>query len=72
MVVTSKPEAVRVAEQSVESSASAVEWAAIVAGALGAIGISIILFTRGSVLQSFAPNIRPSRCGLVDRYAICG
>lgn len=35
-------------EQSVESSASAVEWAAIIGGALGAVGISIILFTLGS------------------------
>ena len=38
----------RVAEQSVESSASAVEWGAIIGGAFGAIGISIILFTLGS------------------------
>jgi MFS family permease len=50
MSVTSKAEAVRVPEQSVESSASAVEWAAIVGGALGAVGISIILFTLGSGL----------------------
>jgi hypothetical protein len=35
----------RVPEQSVESSASAVEWAAIAGGALAAIGVSIILFT---------------------------
>ena len=45
-----KAEAVRVPEQSVESSASAVEWAAIIGGALGAVGISIILFTLGSGL----------------------
>src|SRR6185312_681721 len=38
----------RVAETSVESSASAVEWTAITAGALGAIGITIILLTLGS------------------------
>jgi len=48
--MASKAEAVRVPEQSVESSASAVEWAAIVGGALGAVGISIILFTLGSGL----------------------
>jgi len=38
-------EAMRVSERSVESSASAVEWPAIAGGALGAIGITIILFT---------------------------
>jgi hypothetical protein len=38
----------RVAETSVESSASAVEWAAITAGALGAIGITVILLAFGS------------------------
>jgi len=48
--MASKAEAVRVPEQSVESSASAVEWAAIVGGALGAVGISIIFFTLGSGL----------------------
>ena len=50
MAITTKSEAVRVPEQSVESSASAVEWAAIVGGALAAVGISIILFTLGSGL----------------------
>jgi hypothetical protein len=50
MAVATRAEAVRVPEQSVESSASAVEWAAIVGGALGAVGISIILFTLGSGL----------------------
>jgi hypothetical protein len=40
MAMTSNREAVRVPEQSVESSASAVEWAAIAGGALAAIGIS--------------------------------
>jgi hypothetical protein len=50
MATTTKSEAVRVPEQSVESSASAVEWAAIVGGALAAIGITIILFTLGSGL----------------------
>jgi hypothetical protein len=48
MAMTSNREAVRVPERSVESSASAVEWAAIAGGALAAIGISIILFTLGS------------------------
>src|SRR3984893_1585242 len=43
MAMTSNREAVRVPEQSVESSASAVEWAAIAGGALAAIGISIII-----------------------------
>jgi len=47
MTMTSK-QAVRVPEQSVESSASAVEWAAIAGGALAAIGISFILFTLAS------------------------
>ena len=47
MVVTSN-EIGRVAERSVESSASAVEWAAIAGGALGAIGISIIISTLAS------------------------
>lgn len=41
-------EASRVTEAAVESSAAAVEWAAIIAGALAAVGISIILFTLGS------------------------
>ena len=50
MAITTKAEAVRVPEQSVESSASAVEWAAIIGGALAAVGISIILFTLGSGL----------------------
>ena len=50
MAITTKSEAVRVPEQSVESSASAVEWGAIVGGALAAVGISIILFTLGSGL----------------------
>jgi hypothetical protein len=37
-----------VAEPSVESSAAAVEWAAIIGGAVAAVGISIILFTLGA------------------------
>jgi hypothetical protein len=36
-----------VAEKSVESSASAVEWAAIFGGAVAAIGLTIILLTLG-------------------------
>jgi hypothetical protein len=40
----------RVPEQSVESSASGMEWSAITGGALGAVGVSIILFTLGSAL----------------------
>jgi hypothetical protein len=39
--------ATRVAERSVESSASAVEWGAIFAGGVAAIGITIILLTLG-------------------------
>jgi hypothetical protein len=37
-----------VPERSVESSAAAVEWAAIIGGAVAAVGISIILFTLGA------------------------
>jgi hypothetical protein len=48
MAVASKNEVGRVAEPAVESSASAVEWAAIAGGALAAIGVSIILFTLAS------------------------
>ena len=40
----------RVPEQSVESSASGMEWGAITGGALGAVGVSIILFALGSAL----------------------
>ena len=40
----------RVEEASVESSASAVEWGAIVGGALAAVGISIIMFTLGPAI----------------------
>jgi hypothetical protein len=42
-----KNEAVRVPEASVESSDTGVEWAAISAGALAAVGVSIILVTFG-------------------------
>jgi MFS family permease len=70
MAITTN-EAVRVPEQSVESSASAVEWAAIVGGALGAVGVSIILFTLGSGLglSSVSPwswsNPSPTTFGMV-------
>jgi hypothetical protein len=37
----------RVPESSVESSAAAVEWAAIIGGALAAIGVTIILLALG-------------------------
>jgi hypothetical protein len=40
----------RVPEASVESSASATEWGAIVGGALGAVAISIVLIALGSGL----------------------
>jgi hypothetical protein len=71
MAIITKSEAVRVPEQSVESSASAVEWAAIVGGALGAVGISIILFTLGSGLglSTVSPwawsNQSPTTFGMV-------
>ena len=42
-----KTEAARVPEASFESSAAAVEWSAIMAGALAAFGVSIILVTFG-------------------------
>ena len=42
--------AVRVPEAAVESSASAVHWGAITAGALGAVGISFILISLGGAL----------------------
>jgi len=48
MTVASTHEIGNVPERAVESSASAVEWAAIAGGALAAIGISIILFTLAS------------------------
>jgi hypothetical protein len=40
-------EATRVSEPSVESTASGVHWGAIAAGALGAVGVTIILLTLG-------------------------
>jgi hypothetical protein len=42
--------AVRVPEVAVESSASAVHWGAITAGAIGAVGISFILISLGGAL----------------------
>jgi hypothetical protein len=71
MAITTKSEAVRVPEQSVESSVSAVEWAAIVGGALAAVGVSIILFTLGSGLglSTVSPwswsNPSPTTFGMV-------
>jgi hypothetical protein len=63
MAVRPKSDAETVPEQSVESSAAGVEWAAITAGALAAVGVSIILFSLGSGLGfaganpwSFAPQ----------------
>jgi hypothetical protein len=71
MVAVTRNEAIRVPEQAVESSAAAVEWAAIVGGALAAVGISIILFTLGSGLSlstvspwSFS-NSSPTTFGMV-------
>jgi len=64
-------EGVRVPERSVESSAAAVEWAAIVGGALAAVGVSIILFTLGSgfSLATVSPwsfsNPSPTTFGMV-------
>jgi hypothetical protein len=71
MAVITKEKAMGVPEQSVESSASAVEWAAIIGGALGAVGISIILFTLGSGLglSSVSPwswsNPSPTTFGML-------
>jgi hypothetical protein len=71
MAITTTSEAVRVPEQAVESSASAVEWAAIVGGALAAVGTSIILFTLGSGLglSTVSPwswsNPSPTTVGMV-------
>jgi hypothetical protein len=42
--------AVRVPEAALESSASAVHWGAIIAGAIGAVGITFILITLGGAL----------------------
>ena len=63
MAVRPRSDAETVPEQSVESSAAGVEWAAITAGALAAVGVSIILFSLGSGLGfaganpwSFAPQ----------------
>jgi hypothetical protein len=48
MAVASRNELGNVAERSVESSASAVEWPAILGGALAAMGVTIILFALGT------------------------
>jgi hypothetical protein len=50
LVVKLKIDSETVPEQSVESLAAGVEWAAIAAGALAAVGVSIILFGLGSGL----------------------
>jgi hypothetical protein len=42
--------AVRVPEAALESSASAVHWGAIIAGAVGAVGITFILISLGGAL----------------------
>ena len=47
LMATLDDTAAPVAEKSVESSASAVEWAAIFGGALAAFGVTIILLTLG-------------------------
>jgi hypothetical protein len=56
MAVSTRPNTATVAEQTVESSATGVEWAAISAGALAAVGVSIILFTLGSGLGIAGAN----------------
>ena len=56
MAVRPKNDAAAVAEQSVESAGTGVEWAAITAGALAAVGVSIILFTLGSGLGLAGAN----------------
>ena len=48
MATSTKAKGERVPEASVESSASAVEWPAIAAGALAAVGVSIIISTLAS------------------------
>jgi MFS family permease len=64
-------EALRVPEQAMESAAAAVEWAAIVGGALGAVGVTIIMFTLGSGLglSTVSPwsfsNHSPTTFGMV-------
>ena len=71
--------ATRVEERSVESSASAVEWAAIFGGALAAFGVTAILLTLGpglglttvspwSFSKSITDCIWDGSCNMVSRY----
>ena len=46
--MASRDQSVRVTEAAVESSSTAVEWGPITAGAVAAVGVTIILFTLGS------------------------
>ena len=76
MAVGSRNEVGRVPERVVESSASAVEWAAIAGGALAAIGISIILFTlvSGAGLAAVRPwsfsNPSPTTFGVATAIGL--
>ena len=56
MAVRPKTDFEAVPEQSVESSATGVEWAAITAGALAAVGVSVVLFSLGSGLGISGAN----------------
>lgn len=56
MAVRPKTDSEAVPEQSVESSATGVEWAAITAGALAAVGVSVVLFSLGSGLGISGAN----------------
>ena len=58
--------ATRVEERSVESSASAVEWAAIFGGALAAFGVTAILLTLGPGLG--LTTVSPWSFNMVSRY----
>ena len=71
--------ATRVEERSVESSASAVEWASIFGGALAAFGVTAILLTLGPglglhdglavvILESITDCIWDSGGDMVGRY----
>ena len=71
--------ATRVEERSVESSASAVEWASIFGGALAAFGVTAILLTLGPglglhdgltvvILESITDCIWDGSCNMVSRY----
>ena len=71
-------QAAEVEERSVESSASAVEWAAIFGGALAAFGVTAILLTLGPglglddglsvvILQSITNYFWDGSCNMVGR-----